>query len=749
MKKINFIFSIVGAAAAWSTPGFAQRQQAIGPGQIPLSVAGGLSGVDMSASGTTGTLVVGVVGGPATNILSSNNPFVAGPVAVSTAASSQGNIVFNSGSTVYGNIGVTQPGGPFLLNISGGNTGTAVNFLSAVSATTLNVTGTGAVNFDSGSINTTATNFAADGTIALAPNTTVIGALTTTAGADTGTLNLGSASVLNGAVGGAVGLRAIGVTGGSNLAGVSATITGAVDAYSFSLGTNTLNIGGALTVANGGTGGVINTTLASSSVYGNIRPVGATNLGPTLLVNVTVPQTTVLATGSQFNIIQTQAGTLQSGTNGSVVTVSVKDPTNPLYTFTAIPAAGTIAGLVTIQTAGTPLTTPLAPPVNTPLPVTQPIVVPVIPVLVALIPAAAPASDILTVIAPINALTDPAAVTAAVAQLAPSGDSLAAPQVTFQATKQFQDLVLERLTTALCTPTTRTDNDTAVCRGDVQPANWWIKGFGYWGDQGARQAFTGYDANTYGTMIGYDMPIGPDTRVGVGIGYAGSAINDKSLGNHTDVDSFQATAYAGHKSGPWYVNGDLSFGWNDYSGARNIAFPGVNRTALSSYNGQDYTAFATTGFNIPAMGFTITPLASLQYTNVSIGGFSETGAGAVNLAVQSQSYNFLESGLGAKVSHDFIYEGMGILPEVHAKWLHELTNPTPSQTASFAVPGSASFSTTGLKTADDTYNIGAGITLLSCSCHTNSWSVEAVYDYYVRNDHYSAQQAMIKLSMRF
>ena len=756
MKKVRLLFSIVGATAAWSTPGFAQRQQAVGPGPIPLSVAGGLSGVDMSASGTTGTLMVGVVGGPATNILTSNNPFVAGPVAVSTAASNQGNIVFNSGSTVYGNIGVMQPGGPFLLNVSAGNTGTAVNFLGAVSATTLNVTGTGAVNFNSGSINTTATNFAADGTIGLAPNTTVIGALTTTAGADTGTLNLGSASVLNGAVGGAIGLRAINVTGGSNLAGVTATITGAVDTYSLSLGTNTLNVGGALTVANGGTGGVINTTLARSSVYGNVRPLGTTNLGPALQINVTVPPTTVLATGSQFNIIQTQAGTLQSGTNGSVVSVTVKDPSNLLYTFTATPAAGTIAGLVTIQTAGTPLTTPLTPPTTTPTtptttppPVVLPIAVPVIPVLVALIPVSAPASDILTVIAPINALTDPAAVAVAVAQLAPSGDSLAAPTVTFQATRQFQDLVVQRLTAALCTPTTRTDNDTAVCRGDERPANWWIKGFGYWGDQGARQAFAGYNANTYGTMVGYDMPVGPDTRVGVGIGYAGSAINDKALGNHTDVDSFQATAYAGHKSGPWFVNGDLSFGWNDYSGTRNIAFPGVSRTALSSYSGQDYTAFVTTGFNIPAMGFTLTPLASLQYTNVSIGGFSETGAGAINLAVRSQSYNFLESGLGAKVSRDFAYQGIGILPEVHAKWLHELTNPTPSQTASFAVPGSASFSTTGLKTADDTYNIGAGVTLLSCSCLKNSWSVEAVYDYYVRNDHYSAQQAMIKLSMHF
>lgn len=59
--------------------------------------------------------------------------------------------------------------------------------------------------------------------------TTLIGALTTTVGANTGTLGLGSASVLNGAVGGAVGLRAINVVGGSNLAGVTATITGAAN----------------------------------------------------------------------------------------------------------------------------------------------------------------------------------------------------------------------------------------------------------------------------------------------------------------------------------------------------------------------------------------------------------------------------------------------------------------------------------------------------------------------------------------
>src|SRR4051812_33561196 len=168
----------------------------------------------MSASGITGTLSVGVVGGPQMDIFSSNAALVSPFQAVSTAASSQGNIVFNSGSTVNGAIGVTQPGGPFLLNISGGNAGTAVNFQGPVFATTTSVSGTGSLNFNSGTTNITATNFAADGTISLAPNTTVIGALTTTAGANTGTLSLGSASNLNGAVGGAIGLKSINVVGG-------------------------------------------------------------------------------------------------------------------------------------------------------------------------------------------------------------------------------------------------------------------------------------------------------------------------------------------------------------------------------------------------------------------------------------------------------------------------------------------------------------------------------------------------------
>lgn len=778
-KLLFFTLSFAVVGAIWSSESYAARQNAVGPGIIPLNADGTLSGVDMSASGTTGTLTVGTIGGPDQDIFTLNNPPVAGLVAVSTSASSQGNIQFNSGSTVYGDIGVTQPGGPFLLNITGANTGTTVKFNGGVFATTLNVVGTGTVNFNNGGNNITATNYAADGTIVLAPNTTVIGALTTTAGAQTGTLVLGGGSTLDGAVGGAVGLKTINVVGGSNTAGVSANISGAVDAYAFSLGTNTLNIGGALTIANLGPSGVVNTTLAGPTVYGNIRPVGATNLGPTLAVNVTVPSSALIPVGTIFNIVQTQTGTTQSGTDGSVVNVSVQDPTNPLYTFSAVPLAGTIKGLVAIQVTGVPLLVPITPPPpGVVLPPVTPVAAVVAPVLVAVTPPpppptgvvapppvvlpvvippaapVAPTSDLATVVLPaINALTTPDAVVDAVAQLAPGALSLAAPLQTFRSTRLFQALPMSYLDGLGCGQIgerQRLDDpegtDTSTCPANTKHDGLWLKGVGYFGSQDARQAFQGYDARTVGMMIGYDGSVGPGTRLGLAVGYAKSNIEGKTSASHTDFNTYQAMAYVTHEEGPWYVYGDVSLGLNNYTGVRRVSFPGLDRIARADYNGEAYTGYMTSGYHFFVDAFAITPFASLQYTRMNLDSYGEAGGGDINLAVQSQNYDFLESGLGMKVAHPFTDEGKTYIPEVHIRWLRELNNPVLANTAAFQIAPSVTFTTPGMGTPKDTYNVGAGLALLSCGCKGNNWSLKAVYDYYWNSGHYSAHEITAKFT---
>jgi len=711
------------AIAAWCSPGFAARQVLVVDG--PIDADGILSGVDLVGNVT---LNVGTLGGAQTDIMNSNNPYVAGFIAVSTAASSQGNIAFNSSSTVYGDIGVTQPGGPFLLDIFAGNSDSTVNFMGSVYSTTLNVLGTGSINFNSGTTNITATNFAGDGIITLAPNTTLIGAMTTNT-ANTGTLNLGGGSQVTGAVGGATGLKAINVLGGDNIAGVSATIDGAVEAYSFSLGTNTLNVTGALKIDNPGPYS-INTTLASQTLYGHIVPVGFTTLPSTLGINVLVPSTSYLPVGSQFNIVQAI-----SGTSGSLVSVTIQNPTNPLYTFSAVPLAGTLDGLVTIQTD----TIPLQASSN-----------PVVPVLID-IPS--PSADLIEVLTAINALTDPAAVNNATAQLNPSASALAAPLVGFQGTRHFQDLWVSRMDTVLCSDVSKADKNNSVCQSGEPKSGWWLKGFGSYGDQKSQGDFAGYNSRMLGAMLAYDVPVAANlpgkTRAGLGVGYARSNIDGKIYDASTNFDTYQTTAYVGHERGPWFVYGDASFGWNEYSGTRNINFPGISRSAQSDYSGQDYTLFANTGYHISAHEFTFTPLASLQYTRMNLGGYTETGAGDISLKVKSSNYNFVESGLGVKVERSFNYRDQAYVPQVHFKWLHALANPALKNTAEFTAPGSSSFATNGHKAADDTFNVGGGLTLLSCECSAKTWALEAVYDYDWRTDKYSAHQGMIKFSGHF
>ena len=278
----------------------------------------------------------------------------------------------------------------------------------------------------------------------------------------------------------------------------------------------------------------------------------------------------------------------------------------------------------------------------------------------------------------------------------------------------------------------------------------WAKGFGNYGTQDARGDSSGYDSTTYGAMIAYDRSIGFDTRAGLGFGYAESNIDGKKFDSDMDFDTYQVTAYLGHENGPWFIHSSGTFGWNDYTSTRHIVFPGVDKTASADYNGQEYTAFGLAGYHFSGINkFTITPMVSIQYSRVNTDDYTETGAGDTNLIVDSQSYDYIESGLGIKVERDFSYRGGVYVPEGHFKLLHELSNPTSEQTAVYAVAGSPSFTTLGQNTADNIFNVGAGLTLLPFACGSKTWSLEIVWDYNWGNEGYSAHQGTLRVTNRF
>ena len=700
MKTGLICAAVAAVVTAWAVPGMARETVAL-PGVV--SAVGVATGVDTTGAGI---LTIG-----SQNINTGNDP----GGAIQQNPASAADVRFGGASIVTGVVG-TAPSPIF--NINAGATGVAVSFGGAVFATTFNVTGTGTVNFNGNT--TAASNFAADGLINLGSGLTLIGAVIT-ATANTGTLTLNGGSSVIGAIGGATGLKQINVAGGN------AAITGAVQSLGFNLGANTLTITGALTTNVGGT---IATTLASNAVFGNIMPSGASNINPGG-ITVIPTVTGVLTNGTNFRIVNGLAGPL-------AVPVAVIN-NNPRYTFVGVP---TTTGDVNIRLAGVaPLATL----------VTAPGAAAVAPILDVTAPAG---SDLLAVQNAIAALTSAAAINGALSQLAPGTANLAAPRVAGQATRLFEDLWMARveeiqdLCCDACEPAKSAVVNAHKCKSAERSGNWWGKAFGNTARQGDVDNLTGYRTKAYGLMLAYDMPLGNQTRLGWGGGLANTTIDGNNATGATKIDSFQLTGYLSHAPGPWFVQGALTVGADKYAGSRSIVFPGVNRTASASYTGQQYTALVNLGMRYYFNQTIVTPLASLQVSRVHVGSYTESGAGDVNLSVNKQDYNFAQSSLGVKAERIIQTGGSTYSTEAHFKWQHDFNSTTMQQDAAFA-GGGGRFTTQGVKQDRNLYNVGAGITFLSCNCGNNTWTVKGLYDYKWTQSNYASHQVSILASIKF
>ena len=651
--------------------------------------------------------------------------------AITTTAANTANIVFTGTSNVTGFVGAT--GSTFLAIAAGANANT-VTFAGPVFATTFSVSGSGTVNFNGNFTSNTGStmDFAGDGFINVGPGRTVKAAVTNSAGARTGTLTLQANSILDGAVGAASGLKQINVTGGNAL------ITGQVNAGIYSLGTNTLNVAGAFSIP---VAGVINTTIFSPTSYGKIVPVGNATIGNALQVNVVV--TGPIANGTSFNIVDAT-----SGTNGSTVTAT---DNSTRYRFSAAPTAN---GRVVITTTQIPLVEVITPIVNPTTPGTAPPVNPIVPIVIAPVIDALPVTLVTTpVLTAITLLPNATAVADALAQLGPGTTSFSAPQVSYTATQRLQNLWASHMEQEqnTCGPYARerrqqTQQNDVACGLDDGRSHLWGAAFGYFGQQSNNGGYEGYDSHITGGMIAYDTPLSETTRIGFGGRYAHAKLDSKTSGNESGLNSYQATAYVGYAPSAWFANLALVAGFDDYNATRYVSFTGVNSTLEADYKGHQYTAFGTTGYHIYVgdCRTVVTPIATLQYTRLHTGGYTETGDAAVALHVNGQNYDFTQSGLGGKITRFIpLSDSQTFRPEIHANWLHSFGDVSMRNTANFT-SGGPSFTVVGLKPDLNTFDTGFGLGF----ANSGAWSVEGVYDYEWRRDGYGAHQAMLKVAMR-
>lgn len=295
----------------------------------------------------------------------------------------------------------------------------------------------------------------------------------------------------------------------------------------------------------------------------------------------------------------------------------------------------------------------------------------------------------------------------------------------------------------------RQDANRGLSSGDLfyGDRQFWFKPFGSYADQGNHSGVTGYGAKTYGMLFGADAEVSKTTRVGVAFGYARSDVNgnnSSSIKQGGDVDSYQLTGYGNYSFDDRTSLGfQAAYGYHRNDTKRVIDVGLMTPTvAKGDYNGWSTHLGAALSRSFPINpATTVTPSLRADYLYISNKGYTESGAGALNLGVKSNNADAFILGADAKVSYALsdtatLTANLGVG--------YDVINDRNSVTSAF-VGGGTAFATKGIDQSPWIIRGGLGYVMAK----SKAMEVSARYDFETRSSDFTNQTASINLRMPF
>ncbi len=178
----------------------------------------------------------------------------------------------------------------------------------------------------------------------------------------------------------------------------------------------------------------------------------------------------------------------------------------------------------------------------------------------------------------------------------------------------------------------------------------------------------GYEATFGGlTAAGVDYQISHKLALGVLFGYQGASVSADG-GSRLTIRGGQAGFYGLFKSRGFYSQAMGVFGKNDYDSQR-ASFGGV---ASGKTDGTMLSGQFGLGYRYETGKWAMGPTAGIQYTNVKVDAFTETGSLSPE-AFGEQEGHSLAAQLGARVGGKFdMGRSMSLVPALRAAWVKEL-----------------------------------------------------------------------------
>ncbi|EMH4161069.1 autotransporter outer membrane beta-barrel domain-containing protein [Pluralibacter gergoviae] len=198
----------------------------------------------------------------------------------------------------------------------------------------------------------------------------------------------------------------------------------------------------------------------------------------------------------------------------------------------------------------------------------------------------------------------------------------------------------------------------------------WAQLLGAWDHASGTSNATGYQANTYGVLLGVDAPVADGWRLGVATGYTRTSL-DGGHGAKGDSDNYHLATYGARQLGALALRAGAGYTWHRIGTSRTV---GYGDKESSSYSARTAQLFTEAGYALQADWLNLEPFANLSYVNFENDRIREHGSAAA-LAGGKQHTDAALSTLGLRADTRWQVEpGTDVALRGELGWQHQYSD---------------------------------------------------------------------------
>jgi outer membrane autotransporter protein len=204
----------------------------------------------------------------------------------------------------------------------------------------------------------------------------------------------------------------------------------------------------------------------------------------------------------------------------------------------------------------------------------------------------------------------------------------------------------------------------------------WFRGNFSFGEKDQNASSPAFDADQWAFVGGLDYRLSDQAVLGAALSYGSSSVDFAADDGALDTDSFALSLYgSAYAAKNFYFDGIVNLSNSSYDASRNITYVDgiglVTADAQGDTDGMTWSGGLSMGYDFLAGGLTISPNLGVFYIDTTIDGFTETGAGGLNLIYDEQKFESFTGNVGMRLTYAWNLSWGVLLPHLRVDYVRE------------------------------------------------------------------------------